>query len=326
MREHKCKQCNKVFCLPDKKQWHIDKMPCPFCKTLYCVLPPSESRLRILQDNFYRYNKEEKYMTEIYSILLNYSASLIKKSYKVYIQDKDHLDFTAHDSASRMIMEYYKTRKDGNEFKVAISFAGFLKHKIKESLFERRQQNNGVWKEKIEIKLVGINKNNFNPNIIADAVLKYEKNDWIAQIPKKYDSLKYDVNTDSYKIVLYKQIEAMSLDYTATNNSMDDNKSVNIQIIDPNDQYYEIENRQDSGIISENIFDIMSKMSLDGNNPLTGDNFSKKEKFFNKVAFSILLSKGQMSVDKFFANYNRTGKIAYSLFLEIIKKRLRDLC
>lgn len=128
-----CKICGHQwkFKPGERDNWTQNKMLCPVCKKLYCVLPLTERKLREIQDQ-YLIERSNKQIDEMFSILKNYAESIIKKKFIKSPHFKiDQLDEYAHDSATKVI-EQFLIKK---EFKIKKSFGKYLDYKIKERLF-----------------------------------------------------------------------------------------------------------------------------------------------------------------------------------------------
>jgi hypothetical protein len=78
MRLAKCYSCKYEFYITTelKKDWANNKSICPKCKILYSTLPKTERELMILQDEYYKNNKDIKIFNQIILILQN--SPLIK--------------------------------------------------------------------------------------------------------------------------------------------------------------------------------------------------------------------------------------------------------
>lgn len=138
----KCKLCGHTFrfSAKDRASWTEDKMKCPSCNVEYSVLPKTERILRQIQDKYKDSGRKDlKYIHQIYEILISYSRSLILKKYSNVVIDPESLDYHSHCSSVYLIERYFKNP----EFEVNISFAGFLMHKIKESLWKKEEHSAG---------------------------------------------------------------------------------------------------------------------------------------------------------------------------------------
>lgn len=133
-----CRICNHKFRIlqEDRQKWQIGKLYCPSCNELYCVLPDTERQLRILQDKFFESNRQEKYMTQMYKILLPYTKSLLLKSFPAAIKSNEEADEKSHQAVSYLIEEYYAKPM----YKIDISFGGMILYKIKQALYGKAEQ------------------------------------------------------------------------------------------------------------------------------------------------------------------------------------------
>ena len=139
-----CKLCNKKFKFISsevKLSWKEVNYICPFCKEEYCILPETERVLRKIQDLYFTENRNDKYMTQMFYILVDYSKSLIKKMFgskRSFLVGQ--IDTIATDSVSLLIEKY----TDPN-FEIQTSFAGFLVFKIKEAMFQKKDHSCETW-------------------------------------------------------------------------------------------------------------------------------------------------------------------------------------
>ena len=158
-RPNRCKICKQFFRVENKSVWAKEKMPCPHCSSKYCCLPETERELRIMQDKFFENDRNEVYMAEMYKILNSYAGSLILKS-NIDLKNQETIEYHSHNATTLLIEEYYKTRcrtcskvityegdiigqvckcdipkPKESEFKIELSFGGFLKRKIQQSIY-----------------------------------------------------------------------------------------------------------------------------------------------------------------------------------------------
>ena len=130
-----CQLCNHKFSMidPDKRrEWQESNFICPSCGSDYIILPETERILRRLQDKYFEESRNDKYLTEMYKILVSYSKSLLKKHFSNRLYDFDGaLDYYAHTSSMLLTIRY----KQKDEFIITTSFGQFLIHKIYESIF-----------------------------------------------------------------------------------------------------------------------------------------------------------------------------------------------
>jgi hypothetical protein len=136
-----CRSCKFQFRIleeEDRLNWKNLNYICPECKKEYCILPSTESELRILQDKFLS-SRDTIHIGELYSLIKIYSRSLILKNFTNVVNDPDEIEYHSHSSAFKVIEQYYN-RED---FKIEISFAGYIVLKIKESIWHKSEKNVG---------------------------------------------------------------------------------------------------------------------------------------------------------------------------------------
>lgn len=136
-----CKSCKFQFRIieeQDRLNWKSYNYICPSCNKEYCILPTTECDLRVLQDK-YLSTKDSKYISDLYSLIKTYSRSLILKNFTNVINDPEEIEYHSHSSAFKVIEQYYN-RED---FKIEISFAGYIVLKIKESIWHKSEKNVG---------------------------------------------------------------------------------------------------------------------------------------------------------------------------------------
>jgi len=130
-----CQLCNYKFSMIDpekRKEWQESNFTCPSCGEDYVMLPETERILRRLQDSYFANNRDDKYLGEIYKILVSYSKSMLKKHFSNKLHDfEGALDYYAHTSSQLLTMRYLQKE----DFSIAVSFGQFLMHKIYESIF-----------------------------------------------------------------------------------------------------------------------------------------------------------------------------------------------
>lgn len=130
-----CQLCGFKFSMIDpekRKEWYESNFICPSCGESYVMLPETERILRKLQDSYFACNRNDKYLTEMYKILLSYSKSLLKKHFANRLHDfEGALDYYAHTASQLLVMRYLQ--KD--DFIITVSFGQFLMKKILESIF-----------------------------------------------------------------------------------------------------------------------------------------------------------------------------------------------
>lgn len=137
-KPNRCKHCNFKFKFPnmdEKLKWGKSRYICPKCNINYCILPPTERDLRIIQDDYFTSKRNEKYLKKMYDILKKYSKSLILKRFSNLIFSPDNLEYYSHCS-SVYFLEYYLKN---DSFKVEDSFAGLLLWKIKQAIWRKEE-------------------------------------------------------------------------------------------------------------------------------------------------------------------------------------------
>lgn len=130
-----CQLCNHKFSMVDpekRREWQESNFTCPNCGEDYIMLPETERILRRLQDKYFEENRNNKYLSEIYKILLSYSKSLLKKHFSNKLHDfEGALDYYAHTSSMLLVSRYLQK----NDFIITVSFGQFLIKKIYEAIF-----------------------------------------------------------------------------------------------------------------------------------------------------------------------------------------------
>ena len=133
-----CKLCSHKYQI-DKQQredWKINKYRCPKCNSTYSCIPPTEKYLRELQDQYYENGKRKEDMLLIYNECANYTRSLILRYFQKAITSPDILEYHVRNTVSFLMEDYYK--KD-QLFQINISFGGYLKIKIRQSLYSKNE-------------------------------------------------------------------------------------------------------------------------------------------------------------------------------------------
>ena len=126
-----------VYCAKEVIYPHGEKpAQCPHCKSTHYIKPPTETKLFLLQKKYLE-TKEQRYLAEIFNILKEYAASMVKKilpnEFKYHY---DKIEEKAEDAAS-LFIERYLTHSD---FDITTSFGGQLQFKVKEVLWDRKLQ------------------------------------------------------------------------------------------------------------------------------------------------------------------------------------------
>lgn len=135
-RYNTCKKCGYTFKITNKEKrllWEKKKRRCPQCREPYCTKPETERKLMVLQDMYFKHDRDIKYLDEMSTVLLQYSQSLIKKFYSKHIVNEGDLEYYSYCTVAFLIEEYYNR----SDYKVYASFAGALNDKIKQSLFNK---------------------------------------------------------------------------------------------------------------------------------------------------------------------------------------------
>ena len=126
-----------VYCTKEVVFFHGNKPShCPHCGASDYIKPPTETKLFLLQEAYYRTGDQE-HLSNMFILLKQYATSIIKKLLpKDFMYHFDKIEEKAQDAAS-MFIEYYLTHED---FKVEKSFGGYLQWKVKEVLWNKKLQ------------------------------------------------------------------------------------------------------------------------------------------------------------------------------------------
>jgi len=126
----KCRHCGSLL-----EYFHGEKEEiCPKCGMGDYIKPETETELFLLQKKYFE-TRENKYLGNIYSILVKYGMSKIKKILKgniIYSTDK--IEECAHNSATKLI-EYFLKNPD---YKIDTSFMGVLTKQIQSVLYDKK--------------------------------------------------------------------------------------------------------------------------------------------------------------------------------------------
>ncbi len=136
----KCKYCKYTFKIPSKKakqEWQRNNCICPKCREEWCVLPKTERDLKYLQEAYLQ-NRCDKTLKPLILLLDIYCQSLIKKNYSKYLTFQDSLQYYSYHSVTYLIEEYLSKP----DFKIEVSFAGYLIWKIKQAIFNPFELDN----------------------------------------------------------------------------------------------------------------------------------------------------------------------------------------
>ena len=136
-----CQLCGYKFSMIDpekRKEWHESNFTCPSCGEDYVMLPETERVLRKIQDKYFAEGRDDKYLSEMYVILISYSKSMLKKHFSNRLHDfEGALDYYAHTSAQLLVMRY----KQKDDFIITVSFGQFLIKKIYEAVFGKMEHS-----------------------------------------------------------------------------------------------------------------------------------------------------------------------------------------
>lgn len=125
------------FCGSEISFYHGEKSEmCLNCGNGDWTKPDTETKLFLLQKRWIE-TRDKDVLSEMYTILLGYVKSKIKKILNgTIIYEEEKLEEKAEDSVT-LLMEYYLT-KEG--FQIDSSFMGYLTKQIKSVLYNRPQQ------------------------------------------------------------------------------------------------------------------------------------------------------------------------------------------
>jgi hypothetical protein len=138
-RPIECRYCGHKFKITNKekrRQWIDDQFPCPFCNELYCYMIKIEKDLQIIQRKFKQSGRDEKYLKEIYDLLVIYAEGMIKGRYINEIQDKSLLPIYARSAASLLVESDFYKKKD---FYIDSSFGSRLQKKCMQALRSKKE-------------------------------------------------------------------------------------------------------------------------------------------------------------------------------------------
>lgn len=132
-----CKYCGHSFKIVNsllKKQWQDEKFPCPLCKEFYCILPPTERKLKYLQAQ-YLITRNEKDFVALLQLMYIYTQSLIKKKFAKALKFEGALIYYTNETITIMVEEYLSKPN----FKLDISFGAFLIIKARQAIYNPKQ-------------------------------------------------------------------------------------------------------------------------------------------------------------------------------------------
>ena len=180
-----CRYCKKTFKIEniaEKNAWQANDFICPLCGEKFCILPPTERKLKYLQD-IYLENRDEGVFTELIYIMLNYTESIIKKKFSNALTFEDALEYYAYMAVSYLVEEYLRKP----DFKVEISFAGWIIHKIRQSIYGKFSHT----VEDISLDIENEEGNNLY-EVIPDTkciVSKIEEDEYVTQLYNRMCSI-----------------------------------------------------------------------------------------------------------------------------------------
>lgn len=134
----KCRYCEKTFKISnkeEKKQWQETFCICPLCGEEWCILPPTERKLKYLQSRYLR-TKKESDLTSFLKLYYFYIQSLIKKNYSKALKFEGALDYYANETLALFTIKFLNTP----DFKIESSFAEYIKWKIIEAIYGKNNK------------------------------------------------------------------------------------------------------------------------------------------------------------------------------------------
>lgn len=130
--ESTCALCGKVVSYIHGEKPEL----CPYCNQEDYIKPKTETRLFRLQDQWLD-TRDKEVLGSMYLIMVEYAQSLIKKSLPpTFIYHYDKVDEKASDAAN-LIIDYYLSKP---HFKIEKSFGGYINTKIREVLWNKKDQ------------------------------------------------------------------------------------------------------------------------------------------------------------------------------------------
>lgn len=134
LKKVKCSNCGEIIQYIHKNKPDV----CPNCGNVYWNKPLDEFTLFTLQDE-YLLTRDNKILTQMYTILKLYAKKLIVKMVKnKFYFSKIELDMKAHDSVNKMMLYYLEKPA----FRVGSSFGGYLKWPIRGVLYGEKAEDN----------------------------------------------------------------------------------------------------------------------------------------------------------------------------------------
>ena len=131
----KCRYCDKTFKIENiekKKKWSANECICPICGELWCTLPKTERELKYLQQTYLGTREDDDFLPFL-RLMYRYCQSLIKKNYSRKLTFDGALDYYANEAITFMVEEFLNKP----EFKIELSFGGYIMFKIKQTIFNK---------------------------------------------------------------------------------------------------------------------------------------------------------------------------------------------
>jgi hypothetical protein len=132
-----CKYCNETFRFitkQEKEQWRLNNCICPHCDEEWCILPPTERKLKYLQAQ-YLITRNEKDFVALLQLMYIYTQSLIKKKFAKALKFEGALVYYTNETITIMVEEYLSKPN----FKLDISFGAFLIIKARQAIYNPKQ-------------------------------------------------------------------------------------------------------------------------------------------------------------------------------------------
>ena len=132
-----CRYCKGTFRFKtkqQKEQWRIDNCICPHCDEEWCILPPTERKLKYLQAQ-YLITRNEKDFVALLQLMYIYTQSLIKKKFAKALKFEGALVYYTNETITIMVEEYLSKPN----FKLDISFGAFLIIKARQAIYNPKQ-------------------------------------------------------------------------------------------------------------------------------------------------------------------------------------------
>lgn len=134
-----CAYCGKTV-----EYYHSEKPEyCPFCSAYNYIKPDTETKLFLLQKSYFEHGRDNEILGKMYLILREYAKSMIKTELKRNQMTRytyDDIDMKASDAAT-LLLEYYLTKP---AFKIEQSFGGYLDNKVKQALYNKKEQKEDI--------------------------------------------------------------------------------------------------------------------------------------------------------------------------------------